>query len=234
MPIDAIVEQPSEADDKRGTTRWRIRLEVPGSLNDERANVVIHDISTAGMLIETRSKLEVGQDIAVSLPEAENVTANIVWQDEPLFGCRFDKPLPQAALSAARLRNPVRSSADPIAVEPQSRVPEMLPARLRRLRRERGLSRTALSERTGFSKPTLWAWETGKTTPRRTNLLILAEIFGLTEQQLLLGENIVQQTERTTAQSASERISAAVDLAKSQIAQIAGVDKSMVHIYIEY
>ena len=186
------------------------------------------------MLIETRSKLEVGQDIAVSLPEAENVTANIVWQDEPLFGCRFDKPLPQAALSAARLRNPVRSSADPIAVEPQSRVPEMLPARLRRLRRERGLSRTALSERTGFSKPTLWAWETGKTTPRRTNLLILAEIFGLTEQQLLLGENIVQQTERTTAQSASERISAAVDLAKSQIAQIAGVDKSMVHIYIEY
>jgi len=238
MPIDAIVDQPSDSDDKRGAARWRIRLEVPGSFNNELANVLIHDISTAGMLIETKSQLEIGQDIAVSLPEAEHVNARVVWQDEPLFGCRFDQPLPQAALSAVRLRNPVsQEEARPVEVDVTRPGPsESLGERLKRLRRERGMSRTALSQRSGFSKPSLWAWETGKTTPRRSNLIVLAAVFGMTEQQLLLGETplIIGEQRHIEGDRSSDQLGEVIDAAKNRIAQAVGVQVSQVRVYIEY
>jgi transcriptional regulator with XRE-family HTH domain len=156
-----------------------------------------------------------------------------VWQDDPLFGCRFDDALPQAAVSATRLRSSMRSDGRPVDHVAQGDGPEMLPQRLRRLRRERGLSRAALSERTGFSKPSLWAWESGKTMPRRKSLLILADVFGLTEQQLLLGEAVAAPRNSRPA-DAGQQLHEVIDAAKRQIAQHAGVDKSQVHIRIDY
>src|SRR3546814_12490932 len=64
----------------------------------------------------------------------------------------------------------------------------MLAERLRRLRQERGLSRVELSNRTGFSKPSIWAWESGRTMPRRSNLIALADAFGISERELFAGE----------------------------------------------
>jgi len=194
MSIQAIVEPPSKSDNRRGTVRWRIRLEMTGALDDKRARLVIHDISTAGMLIETQLTLEVGQSIMLSLPEADSVIGSVVWQNGPLFGCRFDQPMPQAVVSAVRLRNPNPHDVKPGCASTEMKVREELPGRLRRLRQERGLSRAALCEQTGFSKPTVWGWETGMTTPRKENLRILAGIFGLNEQQLLFGgENDADQ-----------------------------------------
>lgn len=231
MAIQAIVEQPPESENRREAARWRIRLEVPNALDAAQANVVIHDISTAGMLIETRSTMTVGQSIMISLPEADQVVARIVWQDEPLFGCRFEQPLPAAAVSAVRLRSPSRE--EPV---PEVTAPETLPERLRRLRREQGLSRAALCERTGFSKPAIWGWETGRTTPRKDNLLILAGIFGLTEQQLLYGEGHAPapKPERMHAPSQTETLPSAIAQSKSRIAQAAGVDEAKVHILIAF
>src|SRR3546814_5082410 len=64
----------------------------------------------------------------------------------------------------------------------------MLAGRLLRLRQERGLSRVELSNRTGFSKPSIWAWESGRTMPRRSNLIALADAFGISERELFAGE----------------------------------------------
>lgn len=238
MPIHAIVEHPSDSENKRRTDRWRIRLEVPGSFDNERAKVVIHDISTAGMLIETKSKLKIGQSVAVSLPEADNVAARVVWQNAPLFGCRFDEPLPQAALSAAKLRNPTPNPKDikPDDEALKQQASEQLPSRLRRLRRERGLSRAALSVQTGISKPSIWAWESGKTVPRRTNILVLADVFGLTEQQLLFGERTaaIQESAQTDAEHTTQGLGNVVEAAKDRIARAAGVGKTKVHVFIEF
>jgi transcriptional regulator with XRE-family HTH domain len=233
MTIHAIVEQPAEADEKRGAARWRIRLEVPGSFDHESGRVIIHDISTDGMLVETQSQLEVGQAIAVSLPETEGATAQVVWQNEPLFGCRFDQPISQAALSAAKLLNPISIGPRPAAVEGDGR--EMLPERLRRLRRERGLSRAALSERTGFSKPSIWAWESGRTMPRHSNLLTLADAFGLTAQELIMGEQSAHaQATAVVPHETAGRLSEMVDEARENIARHAGVSKDKVHVYIAF
>lgn len=236
MAIDPIVEQFPETGDKRADVRWPIRLEVPGAPDEGVPDVVVHDISTAGMLIETGSRLKLGQELLLSLPEAGSVSARVVWQDEPLFGCRFDESLPQAAVSATRLRSTTRSNSRLIDHAADSDGPEMLPARLRRLRRERGLSREALSRLTGFSKPSLWAWEVGKTMPRRRSLVALAEAFGLTEQQLLVGEAIASPREPMASGVArpAQQLHDVIDSAKREIARHAGVDVSRVQIRIDY
>lgn len=236
MPIHAIVEQPPKSDSRRGAARWRIRLELPDTLDDANANVVVHDISTAGMLIETKSELKIGQSVTVSLPDADKVVAHVVWQNESLFGCRFAEPLPQGVVSAIRLRNPNRNDAKPVGDPSETTAPEGLPERLRRLRQERGLSRAALSEQTGFSKPTIWGWETGRTMPRKDNLLILSGIYGLTEQQLLFGKenSPLHQAKKATSEAYTQSLKGVIELSKTRIAEAAGVNKLKVHIYIEF
>jgi hypothetical protein len=69
--------------------------------------------------------------------------------------------------------------------------------------------------------------------PRRKSLLILADVFGLTEQQLLLGEAVAAPRNSRPA-DAGQQLHEVIDAAKRQIAHHAGVDKSQVHIRIDY
>ncbi|BAI98534.1 hypothetical protein Sj15T_36100 [Sphingobium sp. TA15] len=236
MPISAIVDQPPETDNRRGAARWRIRLELPGTSGDADANLVIHDISTAGMLIETRSTLEIGQGVMLSLPDADEVVARVVWQNDTLFGCRFETALPQGVVSAIRLRHPGRDAMQTAGDRPEGAADEGLGERLLRLRHEKGMSRTALSERTGFSKPTIWGWETGRTTPRRENLRILSAVFGLTEQQLLYGKgrSTLRETDGSGPESYTRSLKEVIDQSKTRIAEAAGVSKLKVNISIEF
>ncbi|WP_039578771.1 helix-turn-helix domain-containing protein [Sphingopyxis fribergensis] len=61
---------------------------------------------------------------------------------------------------------------------------EPLPQRMRRFREECGLSRAELADRTGLSRPTIWAWESGKSRPRQSNLETLAHALGISAQEL--------------------------------------------------
>ena len=107
---------------------------------------------------------------------------------------------------------------------------EILSERLLRLRRECGLSRAALSRRTGFSKPSIWAWETGKTIPRRASLIVLADAFGLSERELLTGNALVADDTAPTA----KQIRALVQSSREGIAALAGVEPRKVKIMIEF
>src|SRR3546814_13991227 len=76
MPIHAMIEQEKGADGARGAARMHMRLETSGSLGGHQGStVVIHNLSATGMLIETSSDLDIGQRIAVTLPEAPDCTA---------------------------------------------------------------------------------------------------------------------------------------------------------------
>ena len=65
--------------------------------------VIVYDISDTGLLIETESRLKVGELIEVNLPQAGLMEAEIMWVGGEIYGCRFTHELPQAALSATRL-----------------------------------------------------------------------------------------------------------------------------------
>src|SRR3546814_10199604 len=153
-------------------------------------------------------------------------SSDVCSSDLALAGCRFDRPLARAALSAAQLRNPLPQDVDPAGVAADS---EMLAGRLLRLRQERGLSRVELSNRTGFSKPSIWAWESGRTMPRRSNLIALADAFGISERELFAGEPTSADGSAT-----AKRLHTLIETSLEEIAMLAGVEPGQVRITIDY
>ncbi|MDO9366970.1 MAG: helix-turn-helix domain-containing protein [Sphingopyxis sp.] len=232
MAIHATLESQTNTGSQRGAARMRMRIEASGSLGTgEGAVVVIHNLSATGMLIETTSELAIGQQLMVALPEAPDVVAVIVWRSDALAGCRFAQPLSRATLSAAQLRNPLPSDVDPAIDLGRA---ETLPQRLRRLRLERGLSRAALSAKVGASTPSVWAWETGKTVPRRNNLVVLADALGVSEQELVMGDDASSWSADTDTRGNAGAIQSLIDTSKARIAATAGVTPSQVKISIEF
>ncbi len=237
MPIHATLEAQTNTGSQRGAARMRMRIEASGSLGTgEGTIVIIHNLSATGMLIETASELAIGQQLMVALPEAPDVAAVIVWRSDALAGCRFAQPLSRATLSAAQLRNPLPWDVDPAIDLGQAETlpPETLPQRLRRLRLERGLSRAALSAQVGTSTPSVWAWETGKTVPRRNNLVVLADAFGVSEQELTMGDGASSSAANMDARGNAGAIQSLIDTSKARIAAMAGVKPSQVKISIEF
>ena len=90
--------------DKRRQRRHKLLLEVeargPASLTGA---VIVHDISDSGILIETESRLKVGEMIEVNLPQAGVMIAEIMWIGGEIYGCKFTREISPAAVSAARL-----------------------------------------------------------------------------------------------------------------------------------
>lgn len=231
MPFPAHIESASPAADARGDPRIRLSLDTVGvAANGDVTAVLIHDMSRTGLLIETGSPLALGQPIRVALPEAGEVAATVVWNSGHLFGCRFDAALPDASLSAARLKNPIPPTVDPLQHAAPPPVPESFAARLRHLRHARGWSLASLAERSGLSKPSIWGWESGKSKPRAVSLRILAETFGV-DESALRGEEFGGSADRRAAPGALQRV---VDASRQQIADLAGVERHRVKIAIEY
>lgn len=94
----------SKAGNRRSSPRRTLSLQ---STLVDGEEVIIHDISNTGLLLETTALLTERQALDVELPEVGIVQANVVWRSSRFVGCRFAKPVSQAAVSAALLRNPI-------------------------------------------------------------------------------------------------------------------------------
>ncbi len=199
-------------DDRRGARRRTLRLAVEGRFSESgESAVTVRDISATGLLIETNVGLNEGDTFAVDLPEVGEQSAYVVWANSPMFGCRLTAPLGTAALSAAQLRG------DPVDA-PVADSPEDFGVRLRRLRAERGLSLADIATRLGVSKPTVWAWEHGKSRPVEKRLSALAEALGVTPAGL----------EPAVSGPPEE-----IERSRLRIAQAYGVEPMRVRIMIE-
>lgn len=168
--------------DPRSVERRALFLETSGALpGGLEANVVIHNISAAGLLLETDLALDQGERLTLDLPEVGAVNAVIVWRSEKLFGCAFERALGEAALAAAQLQ-----ANQPIALDSLQSGPTSEPfgVRLNRLRRERGLTLAQVAAALDVSKPTVWAWEKGKARPLPDRLVPLAGVLGVEAGEL--------------------------------------------------
>ena len=239
MVIHGTMVEPPAGEGQQRADRLRLNLAVEGAVAPgQGTEVIVHNLSVSGVLIETAADLMMGQDIAIALPEAGDVVASVVWQSERLYGCRFRQPLPRAALSAARLRNPLPSDFDPADRadgDTDADAEETLGARLRRLRQARGLSLAGLAQAAGLSKPSIWAWENGTTAPRHTSLLALARALDVPEQQLTGVAAMVglRASARAEADAESDMLKVEIAAARRRIALAAGVDAASVRIMIE-
>jgi transcriptional regulator with XRE-family HTH domain len=225
MAIKAHLDQPAS---QRGAPRRALRLETSGTLPDGReANVTIHNISAAGLLLETGLELARGETLTLDLPQAGAVEAVVVWRSEGLHGCAFAAPLGAGALAAAQLQGlpvsdlPVSDLAVVAPPAARSGSSEALGVRLNRLRREAGLTLADVAERLGVSKPTVWAWEKGKARPLPERMGAIAEALGAEAEDL------------AGAVDANADTAALIAECRARIAEACGTTPAAVRIMIE-
>lgn len=172
------------------------------------------------MLIETSLSLESGTEIMVDLPLQGAVSAQIVWNSNDYFGCRFLQPIGSAALSAVQLK------ADaPLPPMIGQSVDHNLRGvswgkRLEQARKSRGFTLAQVADQLGVSKPTVWAWEKGKAKPVDERIPAIAEVLGLSPEELLAYEH-------------PEGVAELLKVSRRQIAQALGIDDDAVRILIE-
>ena len=215
---------------QRSTPRRALRLETSGVFAGAReANVTIHNISAAGLLLETSQALEEGEQLALDLPEAGAVVATVMWRSERLYGCAFAAPISNAALAAAQLQGfapgtPIRPEGQPSnsPAPPQGAAAngEALAARLGRLRREAGLTLADVAAALGVSKPTVWAWEKGKARPLPERLGAIAAALGV-DAEVLAAAPVSREVEGVIAEC------------RARIAEACGTRPDAVRIMIE-
>lgn len=231
MAIRAHLDQSPSADSQRSVPRRALRLEtsgiVPGAGADGReANVTIHNISAAGLLLETALVLSEGERLALDLPQAGAVTAVVVWRSERLYGCAFETALGPAALAAAQLQAaPPRAHAPALAPTfapmPRASGGEALGTRLNRLRREAGLTLADVAAALGVSKPTVWAWEKGKARPLPERIGAIAAALGVAPDMLAPASNVPGEIDTVIAEC------------RQRIAEASGAAPHAVRIMIE-
>ena len=112
MLSHALFASFADSSEHRASDRRVLRLEARVAMPAGESGVEVHNLSRTGLLVESTTKLPVGTDLQIELPGGKCHRAKVVWADEGLFGCRFERALSQATLSAALLR------AAPRALEP--------------------------------------------------------------------------------------------------------------------
>jgi hypothetical protein len=105
MSIAVQAASPLDAANRRYTSRRALRLGAV--LSDRGIEVVIHDLSLTGLLIETPQPLCSGETLFVDLPERGPTAASVVWSSGNFHGCAFELSIPAATVSAALLKSPV-------------------------------------------------------------------------------------------------------------------------------
>lgn len=73
--------------------------------------------------------------------------------------------------------------------------------KLKQIRKEEGLSQEQLAEKIGVSRQAITKWETGKGLPDVENMIILAEIFKITLDELVSQAKPAQQKEQKAFES---------------------------------
>lgn len=224
MAIKAHLGTPILSGSQRSAPRRDLRLETSGLAPDgDEANVTIHNISAAGLLIETALDLARGEELALDLPEAGIVAATIVWRSEGLYGCAFERTLGPAALAAAQLQGlaPGAPPASGFPLMANTASVEGLGHRLNRLRREAGLTLADVAAVLGVSKPTVWAWEKGKARPLPERLGAIAAALGVAPDALL------------DAPGPAGSVGTVIEECRHRIAEACGTSPSAVRIMIE-
>lgn len=92
--------------DRRGSPRRVLRLELTGSIQaTETADLLVHDLSSGGVLFESPVELAIGDTVGLELPSGQPAEATIIWNSGKFYGCEFSRSIDKATLSAALLRS---------------------------------------------------------------------------------------------------------------------------------
>jgi transcriptional regulator with XRE-family HTH domain len=250
MAKNTKIDTAERATNRRSSTRRALQLEALGGSTDNTAsNVLIHNLSATGLLLESDVPLAAGDSLQIDMPHAGLTSAEVIWTSGNLYGCRFDQAISTAAISAAQLLSPVEVRvAKPGTLSGDAQ--EAFGARLRRLRKDRGLSVPQVAQAVGLSDGAIWMWEAGKSHPRPERIEALSAALGVPARELITGA-ATAGSERSDAPIAAsngarvwsgnrgdpvgtgERLSQLIAASKAQIAVMAGTTADKVKIILE-
>jgi hypothetical protein len=120
MAILAELQSQQRTAEMRRAPRRTLRLAVCGATPDgPSSQVLVHDISVTGLLLETSADLHIGETIRVDLPEAGPARAVVKWKMGCVLGCQFRRQISAASVSAALLRSPFETSVADLGLSAQ-------------------------------------------------------------------------------------------------------------------
>lgn len=193
----------------------RIKLGLRAAATTSDAEVLVHNISTTGLLLEGDIRLALNDDFEVAFPHGETVVATVNWVSQRLRGCMFRIPVSDATLDAAMLHNAVATNQANC-----ERGSESFGLRLHQFRLAKGLTQSQLARQLKVSEPSISHWETDKSRPKAGRMQMLAVILGVPMPELLGYDD-------------AETLRKLVDKAKEEIARAAGANVHNVRITID-
>lgn len=111
MSLRAQLDTEPDKGERRSSRRRKLRLEAEGvSASSSQTQVIIHDLSEEGLLVESPIPLATGEMLEVVIPEAGTAQAEVTWDGGRFYGCKFRESISTAAVSAALLRSPTGQS----------------------------------------------------------------------------------------------------------------------------
>ncbi|MBC7158522.1 MAG: PilZ domain-containing protein [Porphyrobacter sp.] len=123
MAVKAVAGSPAPNVDLRSGERRQLRLDVAGAAGE--GSTILRNVSRTGVMLEATPPLAIGQRVDIALPELGTRTLTVLWNNGTLYGCRFDAPIKEAAISAALLRAEPLSPTEALQVPPrQHPLPE--------------------------------------------------------------------------------------------------------------
>lgn len=196
--------------------------------------VYVNNLSRTGMLIETSAPLSVGEPLQILLPEGDTCSAIVVWANETLFACDFERTLATAVISRVRLqRSREPRDCRPTPAAHRENPEETLGDRLKRFRRERGFSMVHFAGLVGVSKPTLWKWEKGTVLPRQEMIGTIAQVLGVSDKELIYGSKTQTPQHVQTVAPHFNNSGDAIVAKKAELARIMGITPERIRILIE-
>jgi transcriptional regulator with XRE-family HTH domain len=116
------------------------------------------------------------------------------------------------------------------AIESAPPADDSFGARLRRLRSQYNLSQTALARLVNVTKLSVWKWERDDAHPRPATVTALANLFAVSEAELLTGTSASAGTHADTGEP--EGLAELVEECKARIAGHLGTTTDKVEITV--
>jgi transcriptional regulator with XRE-family HTH domain len=184
--------------------------------------LLVLDISTSGLLVQSNEPLQVGEQIQLELARGGTRQIEVVWTNGSYYGCRFLKPISSAAVSAAQLMSAPQLATP--ADRHDGHMASDFGNRLTELRTAKNSTIDAIAEQLGVSRQAMWYWETGRRTPRPEHVKKIAQLFGVPAAQLLPAQPRKVEPGHHTA----------MGLLKREIARLHGVSEEKITVIVEF
>lgn len=91
---------------RRRTARRALMLDAVAHTDaDQTSEIIIHNLSQTGLLIESQAEFAVGEIFYLHLPEIGATPAQVRRKDQNSYGCEFLAPVAKVVISAALLKS---------------------------------------------------------------------------------------------------------------------------------